>query len=220
MISNSTSVSLVTKEKLCPMTHKTRQLFFSLFSQLEAKTSTKLSKLRTKVPRSLTLNTNSFILIKFFYVSRLPSPSSRAQPPVTKKTHPPGADSSSLSSTQKFYCLHPHRLRRGPSQPNSPRRRGSRGHYDSRSGNVLEVTQRRTVACCRWYLTRGVRVLESPAAAPAPCAARGHGTSGGRPVSRSPRESHTVVEEEEEGCPKKCTESNCWGELSTVDAVC
>lgn len=220
MISNSTSVSLVTKEKLCPMTHKTRQLFFSLFSQLEAKTSTKLSKPRTKVPRSLTLNTNSFILIKFFYVSRLPSPSSRAQPPVTKKTHPPGADSSSLSSTQKFYCLHPHRLRRGPSQPNSPRRRGSRGHYDSRSGNVLEVTQRRTVACCRWYLTRGVRVLESPAAAPAPCAARGHGTSGGRPVSRSPRESHTVVEEEEEGCPKKCTESNCWGELSTVDAVC
>ena len=31
MISNSTSVSLVTEEKLFPMTLKTRQLFFSLF---------------------------------------------------------------------------------------------------------------------------------------------------------------------------------------------
>lgn len=48
MISNSTSVSLVTEEKLFPMTHKTRQLFFSLFSQVEEKTSTKLSQLRTK----------------------------------------------------------------------------------------------------------------------------------------------------------------------------
>ena len=48
MISNSTSVSLVTEEKLFPMTHKTRKLFFSPFFQLEEETSTKLYQIRTK----------------------------------------------------------------------------------------------------------------------------------------------------------------------------
>lgn len=162
---------------------------------------------------------HTLVYPEYIYISGWLNASFCAQSSLTK-THPPGADSSSLSSTQKFYCLHPYQLRYSPILMNSPRRRESRGHYESRSEYDLEVTQSRT-AVFRCHLTRSIRVLESPAC-PAPCTARGHGTSGGRPVSRSPRESHTVEEEEveeEEGCPKRCTESNCWRELSTGDAV-
>lgn len=129
---------------------------------------------------------------------------------IWNETHPPGADSSSLSSTQKFFCLHPFPLgcrmeSRGPSEAAAAVTAVAAGR-----GSALGLTQTRL----RFAPTR---VLER--CAPAPCAARGQGRSGGRPVWTSPAKSHTEEqeEEEEEGCPRRYTESKCWRDA--VDSV-